>query len=212
MSATVNNSRLLGNSAWNAGAFLINVGLNFFILPFALLQMGASKFGVAGLVTACIAPALAFSNALALSTTRELALRLLPDQRGDARRVFATALLLAGAGGLSIALLLSFAGPLLARHVFNLDSQAGGDLSRAFMFGAAGWLCQCVSMVFLSLFTARQDYVRLASISVVSAAEPNLSAGPPSLSAKLESCGACFTTQACRCRRLMRCPIQPWPP
>jgi O-antigen/teichoic acid export membrane protein len=170
MTATVNNSRLLGNSAWNAGAFLINVGLNFFILPFALLQMGASKFGVAGLVTACIAPALAFSNALALSTTRELALRLLPDQRADARRVFATALLLAGAGGLLIALLLSFAGPLLARHVFNLDSQAGGDLSRAFLFGAAGWLCQCVSMVFLSLFTARQDYVRLASISVVSAA------------------------------------------
>lgn len=170
MSATVNNSRLLGNSAWNAGAFLINVGLNFFILPFALLQMGASKFGVAGLVTACIAPALAFSNALALSTTRELALRLLPDQRGDARRVFATALLLAGSGGLLIALLLSFAGPLLARHVFNLDSQAGGDLSRAFLFGAAGWLCQCVSMVFLSLFTARQDYVRLSSISVVSAA------------------------------------------
>src|SRR3984885_649506 len=170
MSTTVNNSRLLGNSAWNAGAFLINVGLNFFVLPFALLQMGASKFGVAGLVTACIAPALAFSNALALSTTRELALRLLPDQRGDARRVFATALLLAGAGGLLIALLLSFAGPLIARHAFNLDSQAGGDLSRAFMFGAAGWLCQCVSMVFLSLFTARQDYVRLASISVVSAA------------------------------------------
>src|SRR5271170_7172762 len=170
MSATVNNSRLLGNSAWNAGAFLINVGLNFFILPFALLQMGASKFGLAGLVTACIAPALAFSNALALSTTRELALRLLPEQRDDARRFFATALLVAGAGGLLIALLLSFVGPLLARHVFNLDSHAEGDLSLAFMFGAAGWLCQCVSMVFLSLFTARQDYARLASISVASAA------------------------------------------
>ena len=82
----MSNSHLLGNSAWNAGAFLVNVGLNFFILPFALLQMGASVFGVAGLVTACIAPALAFSNALALSTTRELAQRLLPDQRDDARQ------------------------------------------------------------------------------------------------------------------------------
>jgi O-antigen/teichoic acid export membrane protein len=170
MSAAMSNSHLLGNSAWNGSAFVVNVGLNFFILPFALLQMGASVFGVAGLVTACIAPALAFSNALALSTTRELAQRLMPGQRDDARRFFAAALFLAAAGGLPIALILSFAGPLIARHAFNLNSEVSGDLSRAFMFGAAGWLCQCSSMVFLSLFTARQDYARLASISVVSTA------------------------------------------
>ena len=88
MSAEMSSSRLPGNSAWNASAFLVNVGLNFFILPFALLQMGAPVFGVAGLVTACIAPALAFSNALALSTTRKLAQRLMPGQRDDARRFF----------------------------------------------------------------------------------------------------------------------------
>jgi len=34
--------------------------------------------------------------------------------------------------------------------------------------GAGGWLCQCVSGVFLSLFTARQDYARLASVNMVS--------------------------------------------
>src|SRR6202012_4694433 len=124
--------------------------------------------GVAGLVTACIAPALAFSSALGLSTTRELAGRLAPGERGDARRFFAPALLLAGAGGLSIALVLSLAGPLLARHVFNLDGAAANDLTLAFGFGAAGWLCQCISAVFLALFTARQDYARLASVSVVS--------------------------------------------
>jgi O-antigen/teichoic acid export membrane protein len=170
MPIAMSNSHLLGNSAWNAGAFLVNVGLNFFILPFALLQMGASVFGAAGLVTACVAPALAFSNALALSTTRELAFRLRPEERDDARRVFATALLLACAGGLPIALILAFVGPPVARHVFNLNSEVTGDLSRAFVFGAAGWLCQCGSMIFLSLFTARQDYARLASISVVSTA------------------------------------------
>src|SRR6202790_313374 len=157
MSAQMSSSLLVGNSAWNASAFLVSVGLNFFILPFALFQMGASVFGVAGLVTACIAPALAFSNALALSTTRELAQRLMPGRRDDARRFFASALFLVGAGGLPIALVLSFAGPLIARHVFNLNSEMTGDMSRAFMFGAAGWLCQCGSMVFLSLFTARQD-------------------------------------------------------
>ena len=99
MAAKISNSHLLGNSAWNASAFLVDVGLNLLILPFALFQMGAAAFGVAGLVTACIAPALAFSNALALSTTRELAQRLLPGERDDARRFFATAFLLAGAGG-----------------------------------------------------------------------------------------------------------------
>lgn len=175
MSAEMSSSHLLGNSAWNASAFLVNVGLNFFILPFALLQMGASVFGVAGLVTACIAPALTFSNALALSTTRELAQRLMPGQRDDARRFFATALFLVGAGGLPIALILSFAGPLIAPHVFNLNSEMAGDVPRAFMFGAAGWLCQYGSAVFLSLFSARQDDARLASISVVSAAVSALS-------------------------------------
>jgi hypothetical protein len=73
MAAVKSNAHLLGNSAWNASAFLVNVGLNLLILPFVLFRLGASVFGVAGLVTACIAPALAFSSALALSTTRELA-------------------------------------------------------------------------------------------------------------------------------------------
>ena len=91
--------RLLGNSAWNAAAFLIGVGLNLLILPFVVFRLGLAAFGVAGLVTACVAPALAFSNSLALSTVRELAQRLAPDERDDARRFFATALLLAARDG-----------------------------------------------------------------------------------------------------------------
>ena len=106
MAAIKSSSHLLGNSAWNASGFLVGVGLNLLILPFVLFRLGAAAFGVAGLVTACIAPALAFSNALALSTTRELAQRLAPGERDDARRFFATALLLAGAGGLPIAIVL----------------------------------------------------------------------------------------------------------
>jgi O-antigen/teichoic acid export membrane protein len=167
MAAIKGSSRLLGNSAWNASGFLVGVGLNLLILPFVLFRLGAAAFGVAGLVTACIAPALAFSNALALSTTRELAQRLAPGERDDARRFFATALLLAGAGGLPIAIVLSLAGPVLAHHVFQLRSELTNDLALAFVFGAGGWLCQCISAVFLALFTARQDYARLASINVV---------------------------------------------
>src|ERR1700733_1591434 len=147
MAAGKSSAHLLGNSAWNASAFLVSVGLNLFVLPFVLFRLGASVFGVAGLVTACIAPALAFSSALALSTTRELAGRLAPSERSDARRFFATALLLAVAGGLAIALVLSLAGPLLARQVFHLDGAVANDLTLAFGFGAAGWFCQCVSAV-----------------------------------------------------------------
>jgi O-antigen/teichoic acid export membrane protein len=168
MAAGKSNAHLLGNSAWNASAFLVNVGLNLVILPFVLFRLGASVFGVAGLVTACIAPALAFSSALALSTTRELAGRLAPSERGDARRFFATALLLAVAGGVLIATVFSLGGPPLARYVFNLDGAVAGDLTVAFGFAAAGWLCQCISAVFLALFTARQDYARLALVSVAS--------------------------------------------
>src|SRR6185437_8382887 len=123
MAPSTNNFGLLGNSAWNAGAFLVNVGLNLIVLPFVLFRLGATIFGVAGLVTACIAPALTFSNALGLSTTRELARRLEPDQRDHARRFFASALFLAGAVGLPVAALLSLIGPVLARRAFHLDER-----------------------------------------------------------------------------------------
>jgi O-antigen/teichoic acid export membrane protein len=167
ISAAKGNSELLRNSAWNATAFLLGVGLNLLILPFILFKLGATVFGVAGLVTACIAPALTFSNTLALSTTRELARRLAPCQREDARHLFATALLLAGAGGVSIALALSLLGPLIALRAFHLEGRLAEDLPLAFAFGAGGWFCQCVSVVFVAVFTARQEYARVASASIV---------------------------------------------
>jgi O-antigen/teichoic acid export membrane protein len=168
MAEKTSSVHLLGNSAWNAAAFLVGVGLNLLILPFVVFRLGLAAFGVAGLVTACVAPALAFSNALALSTTRELAQRLVPEQRDDARRFFATALLMAiGIGGV-IVLILSFGGPSLARLAFHLNGSAAGDLELAFVFGAGGWFCQCLSGVVLALFTARQDYPRIASIGIAS--------------------------------------------
>src|SRR3954453_18430664 len=99
LTAERKSHRLLGNSAWNMAAFLISVGLNLLILPFVAFRLGLAAFGVAGLVTACVAPALALSNALALATTRELAQQLSPGERETSRRIFATALLLAGGIG-----------------------------------------------------------------------------------------------------------------
>ncbi|MET4450305.1 oligosaccharide flippase family protein [Bradyrhizobium sp. RT3b] len=161
--------RLLGNSAWNAAAFVIGVGLNLVILPFVVFRLGIAAFGIAGLVTACVAPASAFSNALALSTARELAQRLALADRDDARRFFATSLLLAtGVGGM-VVIVLGLAGPPIARFAFHLSGDDASDLARAFALSAIGWLCQCLSAVFLSLFTARQDYRRIASINIVSA-------------------------------------------
>ncbi|MFB9265904.1 lipopolysaccharide biosynthesis protein [Bradyrhizobium erythrophlei] len=157
---------LLSNSAWNAIAFAVAVLLYLAILPFVIFRLGLAAFGVAGLVTACIAPALVFSNALALSTARELAHRLEPSDRDDARRFFATALMLAIAVGSLIAILLCFVGAPLARFGFHLSGSAADDLGLAFALAGAGWLFQCVSTVFLSLFTARQDYRRVASISI----------------------------------------------
>ncbi|MGH6708462.1 MAG: lipopolysaccharide biosynthesis protein [Bradyrhizobium sp.] len=157
---------LLGNSAWNSVAFVVAVALNLAILPFVVFRLGLATFGVAGLVTACVAPALAFSNALSLSTTRELAQRLAPSARDEAGRFFATAMLLAiGVGGL-IVLFLVLAGAPLARLGFHLNGHSADDLELAFVLAGGGWLCQCLGAVFLALFTARQDYRRVASISI----------------------------------------------
>jgi O-antigen/teichoic acid export membrane protein len=159
---------LLGNSAWNAIAFVVAVALNLLVLPFVVFRLGVAAFGVAGLVTACVAPALAFSNALALSTTRELALRLEPSERHDVRRLFATAAMLALLAGGLLVIVFDLAGAPLARLVFNLSGPAADDLELAFAFASAGWLCQCLSAVILALFTACQDYRRIASISIIS--------------------------------------------
>lgn len=159
-------AHLLGNSIWNASSFVVSVALNLLVLPFVLYRLGANAFGIASLVTACTAPALALSNALALSTTRELAARLATDDRDDARNVFATALLIAIGAGLVIAAALALLAPPLAMRVFHLDG-SGIDLGTAFLLGAGGWFCQCLSVVFIALFTARQDYSKVATISVI---------------------------------------------
>ncbi|MGV7214014.1 lipopolysaccharide biosynthesis protein [Bradyrhizobium sp. UFLA05-112] len=159
---------LLGNSAWNAIAFVVAVALNLAILPFVVLRLGPASFGVAGLVTASIAPALVFSNSLAMSTARELAQRLAPSDRDEARRLFATAMALAIGAGTLIAAFYGFAGAPLARLGFHLSGPVADDLERAFALASFGWLCQCLSAILLTLFTARQDYRRIASISIVS--------------------------------------------
>ena len=160
-------SHLLGNSIWNASSFVVSVALNLLVLPFVLYRLGASAFGIASLVTACTAPALAFSNALALSTTRELAARLATDDREAAQRMFATALLIAVGVGLAIAVALALLAPPLAVRVFHLEGSSA-DLTLAFLLGASGWFCQCLSVVFVALFTARQDYSRVATTGVIS--------------------------------------------
>lgn len=162
------SSRLLGNSAWNAAAFLTGAILNLLVLPFVVVRLGVAAFGVAGLVTACVAPALVFSNALGLSASREFAQRLSEDQRDEARQFFSSALLLAIAIGGAIMLVLTVAGPPLAQLAFNLTAGTTQDLGLAFLLAAAGWFCQCLSAVFLSLFIARQDYARISSISILS--------------------------------------------
>ena len=139
-------SHLLGNSIWNASSFVVSVALNLLVLPFVLYRLGANAFGIASLVTACTAPALAFSNALALSTTRELAARLATEHREEAQRMFATALFVAIGAGLAIAVVLGLLAPPLAVRVFHLEG-SGVDLTLAFLLGAGGWLCQCHSVV-----------------------------------------------------------------
>jgi O-antigen/teichoic acid export membrane protein len=159
-------SRLLANSTWNAGAFLVGVGLNLLILPFVIRHLGVAAFGIAGLVIACLAPGLIFSSTLALMIARELAQRLASDMVRDAKQLFATALFLSLAVGIPLATLFPLAGPAFALHAFNLGREFAGDLLAAFCFGALGWLCQCVSGVFLALFVARQDYARLAMVNI----------------------------------------------
>lgn len=159
-------TRLLSNSSWNALAFLIGVGLNLFILPFVISHLGIAEFGLAGLIAACTAPALIFSNTLSQMTARELAQKLSPDVRFDARRIFATALFLGVAIGTLIVLMLIIIGPWLAARLFNLESGDADSLTKGFAFGGLGWLFQCLAGVFLALLVARQDYARLAWISI----------------------------------------------
>lgn len=166
---------MLANSTWNATAFLVNVGLNLLILPFVVRRLGVASFGTAGLVIASIAPALIFSSSLAMMATREFAQRLAPVARPVARQFFATALFLSLAVGVPLAVLFSLAGPFLAQRAFHLSGSLADDLLAGFSFSALGWLCQCIAGVFLALFTARQDYTRLALINIAGSVVSTLS-------------------------------------
>lgn len=159
---------LLRNSVWNSAAFAVALLVNLAILPFVVAHLGVSSFGVVGLVTACVASAQVFGNSLGLSTIRELALKLDPSDRAEAQRLFATAALLAIAVGGGIAMVLIVGGPPLARLGFHLGDLARDDLQLAFALSGIGWWCQCLSAVLLALFTARQDYRRIATISAIS--------------------------------------------
>ncbi len=110
-----------------------------------------------------------------MMTTRELAQRLSSEARPEARQFFATALFLSLAIGIPLASFFPLAGPALAQRAFHLTGELAHDLFAGFLFGGLGWLCQCVTGVFLALFTARQDYTRLAVINVTGSLVSTLS-------------------------------------
>lgn len=147
-------------------AFLVGVGLNLLILPFVISHLGIAEFGLAGLIAACIAPALIFSNTLSQMAARELAQNLSLDMQCEARRLFATALFLGLAIGVLVVFLVLIIGPSLAGRLFNLEPGDADNLTKGFAFGGVGWLLQCLAGVFLALFIARQNYARLAWISI----------------------------------------------
>ncbi len=159
-------AKLLGNSLCNSLAFLVGVGLNLLVLPFVIVHLGIAEFGFAGLIGACLAPALIFSSALMQMAARELSQQLRLDSQDGARQVFGTAFFLAIVGGIAIATLLILVGPWLAREFFNLDIEESGHAALGFFFGGIGWFFQCLAGVFLALLTAKQDYLRLAKVSI----------------------------------------------
>lgn len=157
---------LISNSSWNGLSFLVGVGLNLLILPYVIFHLGIAEFGLAGLIAACVAPAMIFSNTLWQMVARELAQHLSLEHRSYARKVFATGLFLGLAIGLPIMLLLIVAGPRLAEHMFNLSTEHTKQLILAFACGGVGWMCQCLAGVFLAPFTARRDYARIAQVNI----------------------------------------------
>lgn len=159
-------TKLIGNSTWNGLAFLVGVGLNLVILPFVIDHLGISEFGFAGLIGACLAPAMIFSSVLAQTSARELTQHLMFDSQDRARQVFGSAFSLALLGGIPITLLVILVGPWLARQFFNLDVDDVDHVALGFFWGGIGWFFQCLAGVFLALFTSRQDYPRLAKVSI----------------------------------------------
>lgn len=168
-------ARLIGNSTWNGLAFLIGVSLNLFSLPYVIAHIGISEFGVAGLILACVAPAMVFSNTLYQVLTRELAQSLSDHEVKTSQNIFSTACALALLVGGSLFALIIAAGPPLAASVFDMGSDDARDLLAAFAIGSAGWVFQCMSATFQAPFAARQDFKSLAKINIATTATSTLS-------------------------------------
>jgi O-antigen/teichoic acid export membrane protein len=159
---------VLGSSLWNFTAFLISAAVNLVTLPFVVAHLGITSFGIAGLVTACVAPSVVFGGTLIQMTTRELALTRAPDGHANATQLLGTALFLAGTGGLVIALALVALGPPFAKLIFNLQDVAEAELSASFLFAALAWASQLLAGLFFALFVARQNY-RVSAVGTMTA-------------------------------------------
>jgi O-antigen/teichoic acid export membrane protein len=157
--------RLINNSSWNAIAFVVGVALNLLSLPYVIYHIGVAEFGLAGLVMACVAPALIFSNTLNQVTTRELAYCHANGEHEAVAKTFSTALTLALIGGFGITALVIVFGPLFASAFFQND-QLNEAAPTAFAIAGFGWLLQCMSMLFQARLAARQDFFSLSLVSI----------------------------------------------
>ncbi len=140
-----------------------------------IARLGLAAFGVAGLVTACIAPgagvqqrARTVDGSRACAATGAIRPRrcAAPVRDGDHGR---------GRSGRPDHHFFWVAGARWRVLAFIWQVQRPTILDWPSHLASTGWLCQCVSAVFVSLFTARQDYRRIASIGIGSTVTSTLS-------------------------------------
>lgn len=162
--ALTSSRRLARNALWNFGGLAAPMVVALFAIPLLIEGMGKERFGLLAIVWMGVGYFSLFDLGLGRALTRLVAERLgRGAEEGLGELVWTALFLIAALGALGAAVVLSFAGPLVA-HVLNVAPALQDEAVAAFRILAVGLPLVVVTSALVGLLEAYQRFAVIAAV------------------------------------------------
>jgi O-antigen/teichoic acid export membrane protein len=158
---------IAANSRWNLLGFGCTLAAHIVTVPVVIDHAGLTEFGRAGLVLAVWAP-LFVGTVLGNSVVRLVSSSEALAQRATIVSTLNNALLLCGAAGAILILLVATLVPWLFSHIIP-DADSVSYWRNLFLVAAGAWLLQQYSLVIQSSFAGERQFRTIAFVNVLAA-------------------------------------------
>jgi O-antigen/teichoic acid export membrane protein len=161
------NRRLAGNVIINAAGFLITAAVLFLAYPQLLLQLGEKRIGVYLLLLTVVGYFSIFDLGINKALTRILAIHFSKEEAAEARKTLLNGLLLLGALGVIVTLIILLLAPVL---VDSADPDFYEEAVVAIRIIAPTLIVLLLNSGLRSVFEAQQRFLTLNLISIPASA------------------------------------------